>query len=90
MILKKTDKSYFDQPNRAHNIIIYCGDEHADNYRGFLSSMAFHDITYNLTKIPNIAKNCLDMRKIKQPFFRKTLTETLTETPETLTETPPK
>ena len=65
---KKTDKSYFDQPNRAHNIIIYCGNKHANNYRDFLSSMAFHDITGNLTEI-NTAKNCLDMRKIKQPFF---------------------
>jgi hypothetical protein len=73
---KKKDKSYFDQPNRAHNIIIYCGNSHANNYRDFLSSMGFHDIdhTGNLREKPqkrifNTPKNCVDMRKIKQPFF---------------------
>ena len=74
---KKKDKSYFDQPNRAHNIIIYCGDKHANNYRNFLSSIGFHDIehTGDLTEDPRdsnankTTRNCLDMRKIKQPFF---------------------
>ena len=74
---KIKDKSYFDQPNRAHNIIIYCGDKHANNYRNFLSSIGFHDIehTGDLTGDPRdsnankTTRNCLDMRKIKQPFF---------------------
>ena len=73
---KKKDKSYFDQPNRAHNIIIYCGNTQAINNTDFLSSMGFHDIEHTgdlrediLNKIPKTPKNCLDMRKIKQPFF---------------------
>jgi hypothetical protein len=73
---KKAYKGSTDQPIHASNIIIYCGDLHAYNYRNFLSSIGFKDIdhTGNLTekvtyKIPNTPKNCLDMRKIKQPFF---------------------
>jgi hypothetical protein len=73
---KKKDKSYFDQPNRAHNIIIYSGNTQAINNRDFLSSMGFHDIEHTgdlrediLNKIPKTPKYCLDMKKIKQPFF---------------------
>jgi len=73
---KKTDKSYFDQPIRAHNIIIYCGDLHANNYRDFLLQMGFKvidqagDLSEDIINpIPKTPKNCLDMRKIKQPFF---------------------
>jgi hypothetical protein len=82
---KKKDKSYFDQPNRAHNIIIYGGDFHSESYRDFLSSIGFHEIDntgdinknyidfdyaqLSKDKVSNKPKNCLDMRKIKQPFF---------------------
>ena len=82
---KKKDKSYFDQPKSAHNIIIYGGDFHSESYRSFLSSIGFHeidntgDINKNYIdfdyaqlsedKVSNKPKNCLDMRKIKQPFF---------------------
>ena len=65
-----------DQPIGAHNIVIHCRDSNANKYRHFLSSIGFNDIdhTGDLTediseRIPNTPKNCLDMRRIKQPFF---------------------
>jgi len=74
---KKAYKGATDQPIRANNIIIYCGDIHANNYRNFLKSIGFEEIEKaagDLTEepaypIPNTPKNCLDMKKIKQPFF---------------------
>ena len=73
---KKAYKGATDQPNRANNIIIYCGDNHAKNYRNFLESIGFNEIDHTgdlkediLKPIPNTPKNCVDMRKIKQPFF---------------------
>jgi hypothetical protein len=65
-----------DQPINAHNIIIYCGNEHANSYRDFLSTIGFNDIEHTgdlkediSNQNPNTPKNCLDMRKIQQPFF---------------------
>ena len=65
-----------DQPINAHNIIIYCGNEHANSYRDFLSTIGFNDIEHTgdlrediSNQIPNTPKNCLDMKKIQQPFF---------------------
>jgi hypothetical protein len=65
-----------DQPIRANNIIIYCGNNHANNYREFLLSIGFKEIDHSgdltediLKPIPKTPKNCVDMRKIKQPFF---------------------
>jgi len=75
---EKAYKGATHQPNRAHNIIIYAGDAHADNYRNFLSYIGFTEIDslgIDLKKpnpyvhIPNMPRNCLDMRNIKQPFF---------------------
>jgi hypothetical protein len=73
---EKAYKGSTDQPIHANNIIIYCGNMHAIKYREFLSSIGFNDIDHvgNLTEdirnpVPNTPKNCLDMRKIKQPFF---------------------
>ena len=73
---KKAYKGATDQPNRANNIIIYCGDNHAKNYRNFLESIGFNEIDHTgdlkediLKPIPKTPKNCVDMRKIKQPFF---------------------
>ena len=73
---KKAYKGVIDQPSRANNIIIYCGDNHAKNYRNFLESIGFNridhsgDLTEDVTKpILNTPKNCLDMRNIKQPLF---------------------
>ena len=73
---KKAYKGATDQPIRANNIIIYCGDNHAKNYRNFLENIGFNridhsgDLTEDIIKpIPNTPKNCLDMRNIKQPLF---------------------
>jgi hypothetical protein len=73
---KKAYKGATDQPIRAKNIIIYCGDIHAINYRKFLKRIGFHRIQHsgNLKEditnpIPNTPKSCLDMRNIQQPLF---------------------
>jgi len=74
---KKAYKGATDQPIRAKNIIIYCGDIHATNYREFLKLRGFEEIEEHmgdLTEdiaypIPNTPKNCIDMRNIKQPLF---------------------
>ena len=62
-----------DQPSEAHNIIIYGGDAHSENYRKFLKSVGFKEINnigsidgYYDSKKP---KNCVDMNKFPQPFF---------------------
>jgi hypothetical protein len=78
---EKAYKGATDQPNRAHNIIIYAGDKHAHTYRNFLFYLGFNEIDssgIDLEKpnpndyldIPEIpVKNCVDIRNIKQPFF---------------------
>jgi hypothetical protein len=73
---KKAYKGATDQPIHANNIIIYCGNTHANKYRNFLELIGFEEIEHagDLTEdpaypIPNTPKNCLDMKKIKQPFF---------------------
>jgi hypothetical protein len=73
---KKAYKGATDQPRRANNIIIYCGNRHAKNYRNFLESIGFEEIDQSgdLTEdiqnpIANTPKNCLDIRKIQQPLF---------------------
>ena len=75
-IEKKAYKGATDQPIRANNIIIYCGDNHAKNYRNFLENIGFNEIDHAgdlsediIKPVPNTPKNCLDMRRIKQPFF---------------------
>ena len=80
-ISKMDEKAYkgaTDQPNRAHNIIIYCGDNHANTYRNFLLYLGFNEIDSSgvdlenpniYLKIPGAPVNCLDIRNIKQPFF---------------------
>ena len=73
---KKAYKGATDQPIRANNIIIYCGNLHANNYRNFLESIGFDEIDRtgyfkeDISKpIQNTPKNCIDMRKIQQPLF---------------------
>ena len=75
---KKAYKGSTLQPNRAHNIIIYAGDSHSHNYRNFLSYVGFTEIDSIGIDLenpdpylvnPNMPRNCLDMRSIKQPFF---------------------
>ena len=77
---EKAYKGATHQPNRAHNIIIYAGEDHSDNYRNFLSYIGFTEIDssgidldnpnpHPSLHIPTIPRNCLDMRHINQPFF---------------------
>jgi hypothetical protein len=73
---KKAYKGATEQPNRASNIIIYCGDLHARNYRHFLKRTGFYQIDHSgdlkediTNPNPNTPKSCLDMRNIKQPLF---------------------
>ena len=76
---KIQEKAYYngatDQPERAHNIIIYAGDFHAQTYRKFLKDVL------NFDKLEVAGKEepydkvgeklyCLDMKKIL-PFFSK-------------------
>ena len=100
---KKKDKSYFDQPKSAHNIIIYGGDLHSESYRSFLSSIGFHEIEHTGDiytdfesstddesseekdkRNPNKPTNCVDMRKIKQPFFSYSNLPTTPKQPNTI------
>jgi len=58
-------ESPIDQPDKAHNIIIYAGNSHSDIYRKFLTSIGFNQIS----KTGELDNTCIDMKKIKQPFF---------------------
>lgn len=63
----------------AKDIIIYVGDAHARNYREFFKYMEFQqrEEVYSSKYIPNVGNvsnsrevySCLDVSKIKQPFF---------------------
>jgi hypothetical protein len=78
---EKAYKGATDQPNRAHNIIIYAGDAHSHSYRNFLFYLGFNEIDSSGINLENPdprlyldipeghVENCLDIRKIKQPFF---------------------
>jgi hypothetical protein len=57
-----------DQPRKAHNIIIYTGDLHAQTYRKFLDSINFTQIARSgISSFENIT--CLNMKTIPQPLF---------------------
>ena len=59
-----------DQPNKAHNIIIYAGDTHAARYRKFLRDvMHFTDVA-KTGRSSSDALTCINMKNIK-PFFSK-------------------
>jgi len=69
--MKDMEKAYTgatDQPSKAHNIIIYTGDLHAQTYRKFLDSIGFTQIARSgISSFENIT--CLNMKTIPQPFF---------------------
>jgi hypothetical protein len=67
-----------DQPEKAHNIIIYAGNIHAQTYRKFLETkLGFtplektgileEDRNFDVDQKGN--KNCIDMTSITQPLF---------------------
>ena len=73
---EKAYKEATDQPDKAHNIIIYAGDLHSQIYRKFLTDVL------NFDKIEVAGKEepydhvgeemyCIDMKTITQPLFSK-------------------
>jgi hypothetical protein len=71
-ITKLEEKGYIgatDQPLRAHNIIIYTGNGHAERYRTFLERLKFKPIGSSGKSGEYPSKYCIDMKTIKQPFF---------------------
>jgi hypothetical protein len=73
---EKAYKEATDQPDKAHNIIIYAGDLHSQVYRKFLKEVL------NFDKIEVAGKEepyeqggermyCIDMEPITQPLFSK-------------------
>ena len=66
--MKKAYTGATDQPSKAHNIIIYTGDLHAQTYRKFLDSINFTQIARSgISSFENIT--CLTMKTIPQPLF---------------------
>ena len=58
-----------DQPKHAHNIIIYGGETHAENYRDFFTKCGFLLVPPSIVP-PNSEDNfCLDVRSFHRPFF---------------------
>jgi hypothetical protein len=59
-----------DQPTHAHNIIIYAGNVHSNNYREFLNSLNFE--TMNDVDKSTRASSCVNISsdKFPKPFFR--------------------
>ena len=72
-----------DEPEEPHNIIIYAGIYHSNNYRRFLNNIGFKTIAYagpgkkwqefdeeiDETKLNPKPANCIDMKFFQQPFF---------------------
>jgi len=67
-IEEKGYKGATDQPDKAHNIIIYAGNAHAQIYRKFLDQLEFKEIS-RTGVFTNEFVTCLNMKKIHQPFF---------------------
>lgn len=66
--MEKAYTAATDQPSKAHNIIIYTGDLHAQTYRKFLDSINFTQIARSgISSFENIT--CLNMKTIPQPLF---------------------
>jgi len=67
--MKTHSNNITDQPNKAYNIIIYAGDNHAKIYRRFLKKVAEFEEIASTGKTRDNTVHCIDMRKIPQPFF---------------------
>jgi hypothetical protein len=70
--MEKAYTAATDQPLSASNVIIYAGDCHSDRYRRFLKSIGNVPIekTGNFLNHDSMPKNCIDMSRITQPFFK--------------------
>ena len=69
-IEEKGYKGATDQPDKAHNIIIYAGNAHSEVYRRFLNQLDFKQIAETGVG-SNEFVTCVNMKKINQPFFSK-------------------
>ena len=60
-----------DQPVKPHNVIIYAGDGHSRQYRKFLESINFKEISKSGSSEikEGEPKFCVDMKTFKEPFF---------------------
>jgi hypothetical protein len=75
-IKEKAYKEATDQPDKAHNIIIYGGDFHGQTYRKFFTDILnFENIEVAGKEEPYKKMGekmyCIDMKTIKQPLFSK-------------------
>ena len=70
-------KRQTDEPKEPHNIIIYAGNAHSKVYRKFLTQLGFEDKGNSgqmdhekiVFDTDDSVHKCVDMSKIKQPFF---------------------
>jgi hypothetical protein len=70
-------KRQTDEPKEPHNIIIYAGNAHSKVYRKFLTQLGFEDKGNSgqmdhekkVSDTDDSVHKCVDMSKIKQPFF---------------------
>ena len=73
---EKAYKEATDQPDKAHNIIIYGGDFHGQTYRKFFTEVLNFDkleVAGKEEPYKHIGEKmyCIDMKTIKQPLFSK-------------------
>jgi serine/threonine protein kinase len=73
---QKAYKEATDQPDKAHNIIIYAGDSHSQLYRKFLKEVLDFDKIEVAGKEEPYGRAgelmyCIDMEPITQPLFSK-------------------
>ena len=73
---EKAYKEATDQPDKAHNIIIYAGDLHSQVYRKFLKDVLhFEKIEVAGKEEPygetGESTYCIDIKPITQPLFSK-------------------
>ena len=57
-----------DQPEEAHNIVVYAGDQHSQRVRRFLNRLGFEEID-KTGQSENSDDTCINMKSIRQPFF---------------------
>ena len=58
-----------DQPQKAHNIIIYSGIVHSVHYRDFIEFLGFEEFGSTGKDIKGVPQTCIDMRNFPRPFF---------------------
>ena len=69
-IEEKGYKGATDQPDKAHNVIIYAGNAHAEIYRKFLKQLDFKEIAKTGVSSSEFV-TCINMKNFKQPFFSR-------------------